>query len=70
MTIMYLGNEEVAVIQLPRGFHALAAKNEININAVALDAIIDRVRSACLADHMSKSVQTKFGQKSLHYCAE
>jgi hypothetical protein len=65
MTIMYLGNEEVVLIQIPRGFHALAAQNHIDLKEVALMACTERVRAAQISDHMSKSIQMKFGQKLL-----
>ena len=70
MTIMYLGNEEVVMVSLPRGSHLIAATNHIDLQETALKACIERIRAASIADHMSKSIQTKFGQKSLTYCAE
>jgi len=63
--ILYLGTEEVCMVNLPKGFHHMAAVHGIDLQKVALDAVIDRVRAASLADHMSKSIQMKFGQSNL-----
>jgi hypothetical protein len=63
--IAYLGNEECVIIQLPRGSHAIAASNQIDLQETALKALIERLRAASLADHMSRSIQMKFGQNNL-----
>jgi hypothetical protein len=50
--MMFLGNEEVLLIQLPRGTHAVAERLKIDLGKLALAAVIDRVRAGSLADHM------------------
>jgi hypothetical protein len=50
--MMFLGNEEVLLIQLPRGTHAVAERLKIDLGKLALTAVIDRVRAGSLADHM------------------
>jgi hypothetical protein len=64
--MMYLGNEEVVLVQLPKGSHAIAASNHIDLQETALKALTDRLRAASLADHMMRSVQMKFYQKTLN----
>jgi hypothetical protein len=64
--IAYLGNEEVVLVGLPRGSHSIAALNHIDLQEIALKACIDRIRAASLADHMSRSIQMKFYQKTLN----
>jgi hypothetical protein len=68
--IAYLGNEEVVIVQLPRGSHAIAAVNHIDLQETALKALIERLRAASIADHMSRSIQMKFGHRHLNFNAE
>jgi hypothetical protein len=63
--MMYLGNEEVVLVQVPRGSHAIAASNHIDLQETALKALTERLRAASIADHMSRSIQMKFNQKTL-----
>jgi hypothetical protein len=53
--MMYLGNQECVLIHIPQGFHNIAEMHHIDLQAVALAAVIDRVRAASLATHMLKS---------------
>jgi hypothetical protein len=55
--ICYLGNEEVLLIQLPRGTHAIAERLKIDLRKLALTAVIDRVRAGSLADNMMKETR-------------
>lgn len=66
MNIVYLGNEEVVMIQVPRGFHSLAAVHGVDLQDIALKAVVERLRAVSLADHMSRSIQMKFGQARLN----
>jgi hypothetical protein len=63
--MMYLGNEEVVLIQVPRGTHTQALKHDLNLQEMALQAIVERVRAASLADHMLQRSQLKLGQNNL-----
>lgn len=64
--IAYLGNEEVVLIQVPRGTHNQAIRLGLDLQALALDAVISRVRAASLASNMMTRTQMRFGQKTLN----
>jgi len=64
--IAYLGNEEVVLVQVPRGTHRTALEHNLDLQTLALTAVMDRIRAASLADHMSRSIQMKFYQKTLN----
>jgi hypothetical protein len=63
--IMMLGNEEVVVIQIPRGSHAVARRLGIDLIDIAGTAVTNRLRAASIADHMSRSIQKKFNQSEI-----
>jgi hypothetical protein len=65
MMIMMLGNEEVVIIQIPRGSHAVAHRLGINLIDIAGTAVTNRLRAASIADHMSRSIQKKFNQSEI-----
>lgn len=64
--IAYLGNEEVVFVQVPRGTHNQATRLGLDLQALALDAVISRVRAASLASQMMDRTQTRFGQSRLN----
>jgi hypothetical protein len=64
--IAYLGNEEVVLVQVPRGTHRIALEHDLDLQGLALAAVLDRIRAASLASHMSRSIQMKFYQKTLN----
>jgi hypothetical protein len=63
--ITQIGGDEIVMIVVPRGSHRMAAVNNLDLQQIALDAVVSRVRASSIASHMARSIQMKFHQTSL-----
>jgi hypothetical protein len=64
--ITNIGGDEVVLVIVPRGTHHQALKHNIDLQLLALTAIVDRVRSAAIANQMLDRTQMRFGQRRLN----
>lgn len=53
--ITHIGGDEVVLVIVPRGTHTAAAVHGIDLQELAIKAIVERVRAASLATHMLKT---------------
>lgn len=49
---MHIGGDEVVLVIVPRGTHNTAAVHGIDLQELAIKAIVERVRAATLASQM------------------
>jgi len=48
--IVCIGSDEALIIPMPMGFYRLAEKHSIDLQKIATNAIVERIRASVIAD--------------------